>query len=92
MGTLLDTIGFITNLPHDLVESFKCTLEEVEDADIVLHVRDISHPNTQDQKETVLEVLKEIGFEQSFYTKRMVRKCFILTNILDRSMEQNRFS
>ena len=41
---MLDTIGFITDLPHDLVESFKCTLEEVADADIVLHVRDISHP------------------------------------------------
>jgi len=72
LGLLSDTIGFITNLPHDLVESFKCTLEEVQDADIVLHVRDISHPNTQDQKETVLEVLRELGFDQSFYTKKMV--------------------
>jgi len=73
LGLCLDTIGFITNLPHDLVESFKCTLEEVQDADIVLHVRDISHPNTEDQKETVLQVLRELGFDQSFYTKKMVK-------------------
>lgn len=69
---LLDTIGFITNLPHELVESFKTTLEEVQDADIVLHIRDISHPNTEEQKKTVLEVLKELGYDEAFYTKRMV--------------------
>lgn len=44
---LLDTVGFITNLPHELIESFKSTLEEVEHADLVLHVRDISHPHTE---------------------------------------------
>lgn len=69
---LLDTIGFITNLPHELVESFKSTLEEVLIADLVLHIRDISHPHTDDQKKTVLEVLKEINFDESFYTKKMV--------------------
>ena len=41
---MLDTIGFITDLPHDLVSSFKSTLEEVSNADLVLHIRDISHP------------------------------------------------
>jgi 50S ribosomal subunit-associated GTPase HflX len=41
---LLDTIGFISDLPHDLVESFKSTLDEVASADLVLHIRDISHP------------------------------------------------
>ena len=69
---LLDTIGFITNLPHELVESFKSTLEEVLIADLVLHIRDISHPHSDDQKKTVLEVLKEINFDESFYTKKMV--------------------
>ena len=44
----MDTIGFITNLPHFLIESFKSTLEEVEDADVVLHIRDISHPQTEE--------------------------------------------
>jgi len=73
MGILLDTIGFITNLPHDLIESFKCTLEEVQDADLVLHIRDINHPHTEDQKKTVLKVLKDLGFDETFYTRKMVK-------------------
>ncbi|CAD8145066.1 unnamed protein product [Paramecium octaurelia] len=69
---MLDTIGFITDLPHDLVESFKCTLEEVADADIVLHVRDISHPCSEQQKQVVLEVLQQLGFNEEFYSKKMI--------------------
>ena len=87
LGILLDTIGFITNLPHDLVESFKSTLEEVQDADIVLHIRDISHPNTEEQKNTVLEVLKELGYDEAFYTKRMVEVVNRKSNSIDRSLE-----
>ena len=45
-GIMLDTVGFITNLPHGLVESFKATLEEIHYADVLVHVRDISHPHT----------------------------------------------
>ena len=41
---LMDTVGFITNLPHALVDSFKATLEELHNADLIVHVRDISHP------------------------------------------------
>lgn len=41
---LMDTVGFITNLPHGLVDSFKATLEELHQADLIVHVRDISHP------------------------------------------------
>lgn len=41
---MLDTVGFITNLPHGLVQSFKTTLEEIHFADLLVHVRDISHP------------------------------------------------
>ncbi len=78
----MDTIGFITNLPHELVESFKSTLEEVLIADLVLHIRDISHPHSEDQKKTVLEVLKEIKFNESFYTKKMV--IFYLKLILNK--------
>ena len=44
MGLMLDTVGFITNLPHGLVESFKATLEEIHHVDLLVHVRDISHP------------------------------------------------
>ena len=43
---ILDTIGFISDLPHELISSFESTIDEVLDADLLLHVRDISHPNT----------------------------------------------
>ncbi len=60
---LSDTVGFIRKLPHTLVESFKSTLDEVLQADFLLHVIDISHPAFEDQREVVRETLKEIGVE-----------------------------
>ena len=58
---LADTIGFIRKLPHGLVESFKSTLDEVREADILLHVVDISHTGFEEQIETVNNTLKEIN-------------------------------
>src|ERR1700744_3336958 len=58
---LSDTVGFIRKLPHDLVECFKSTLDEVREADILVHVVDISHPGFEDQIRTVNETLKELG-------------------------------
>ena len=58
---LSDTVGFIRKLPHDLVEAFKATLEEVVEADLLLHVVDISHPQADEQIEAVNGVLAEIG-------------------------------
>lgn len=58
---LSDTVGFINKLPHQLVESFKSTLDEVREADILLHVVDISHPNYEEQVSVVKQTLKEIG-------------------------------
>ncbi|WP_319479319.1 GTPase HflX [uncultured Draconibacterium sp.] len=58
---LADTVGFIRKLPHGLVESFKSTLDEVREADILLHVVDISHPGFEEQIETVDSTLEEIG-------------------------------
>jgi GTPase len=58
---LADTVGFIRKLPHDLVESFKSTLDEVREADILVHVVDISHPGFEEQILTVNNTLKEIG-------------------------------
>ncbi len=58
---LSDTVGFIRKLPHQLVECFKSTLDEIREADILLHVVDISHPNFEDQINVVNETLKEIG-------------------------------
>jgi GTP-binding protein HflX len=57
---LSDTVGFISDLPHDLVAAFRATLEEVVGADIILHVRDISHPDTEAQKQDVLKVLRDL--------------------------------
>jgi GTP-binding protein HflX len=57
---LADTVGFIRKLPHDLVESFKSTLDEVREADVLVHVVDISHPGFEEQIETVNNTLKEI--------------------------------
>lgn len=57
---LTDTVGFIRKLPHHLIESFKSTLDEVREADLLLHVVDISHPNFEEQLEIVNQTLKEI--------------------------------
>lgn len=58
---LSDTVGFIADLPTDLVESFHATLEEVVEADIILHVRDITHPDTAAQKHDVEHVLEALN-------------------------------
>ena len=58
---LSDTVGFIRKLPHHLVESFKSTLDEVRESDILLHVVDISHPDFEAQMEVVNQTLAELG-------------------------------
>jgi len=60
---LTDTVGFIRKLPHGLVEAFKATLEEVVQADLLMHVVDVSHPRAEEQIQSVDAVLKEIGAE-----------------------------
>ena len=57
---ITDTVGFIRKLPHDLVEAFKATLEEVVTADLLLHVVDISHPQADEQIAAVNAVLEEL--------------------------------
>jgi GTP-binding protein HflX len=57
---LADTVGFIRKLPHQLVESFKSTLDEVREADVLMHILDISHPNFEDHFRVVNETLAEI--------------------------------
>jgi len=59
----IDTVGFIHKLPHDLVEAFKATLEEVKEADLLLHILDISNPKANEHLDAVYEVLKELGAE-----------------------------
>jgi GTP-binding protein HflX len=58
---LTDTVGFIRKLPHHLVASFRATLEEVREGDVLLHVVDVSHPQWEEQMDVVTEVLAELG-------------------------------
>lgn len=58
---LSDTVGFIRKLPHNLVESFKSTLDEVREADLLVHVVDISHPNFEEQYKVVQQTIAELG-------------------------------
>lgn len=62
-GILSDTVGFVSDLPTQLVAAFRATLEEVTAADLILHVRDIAHPDSEAQAADVTEVLREIGIE-----------------------------
>ena len=59
--TLADTVGFVRNLPHQLVEAFRSTLEEIADSDVVVHVVDASHPDPASQIATVRQVIAEVG-------------------------------
>ena len=67
---LSDTVGFISDLPHELVMAFRATLEEVIDADIIVHVRDISNPDNKEQRHDVIKVLESLGLENIEEDKR----------------------
>lgn len=60
---IVDTVGFVSRLPHDLIDAFKATLEEVKYADLIIHVIDASNDNSELQMNTTLDVLKELGVE-----------------------------
>ena len=62
--TMSDTVGFVRHLPHDLVDAFRSTLEEIGDSDLILHVVDGSHPDPEGQINAVREVLSEIGADR----------------------------
>ena len=72
---LSDTVGFIRKLPTQLVESFKSTLDEVREADILVHVVDISHPNFEEQITVVNKTLNDIGVKE--------KPCFMVFNKID---------
>jgi GTP-binding protein HflX len=67
---LSDTVGFIADLPHELVMAFRATLEEVLEAEIILHVIDVSNPRYKEQRQDVLNVLHELGLEKIESTSR----------------------
>lgn len=62
-AVITDTVGFIRHLPKDLLKAFKATLEEMEDADLLIHLVDISNPNFEKQMKVVEEILREIGLD-----------------------------
>ncbi|MHC8509434.1 MAG: GTPase HflX [Rhodospirillales bacterium] len=66
-----DTVGFISDLPHELVEAFRATLEEVEEADLVIHVRDAAHPDAGAQRADVIAVLNELITDQDNAAPRL---------------------
>lgn len=69
---LSDTVGFISNLPTQLVAAFRATLEEVCAADIILHIRDSAHPDSEKQAWEVENVLKELGLEDKIYNGSVI--------------------
>ncbi len=62
---LIDTVGFISDLPTSLIAAFRATLEDVLDADLIIHVRDVSHPESEAQRRDVEEVLAELGLDRA---------------------------
>jgi GTP-binding protein HflX len=78
---LSDTVGFIRKLPHHLIESFKSTLDEVREADILLHVVDVSHPQYEDQYKVVNQTLHDLGVPD--------KPVLTIFNKLDRYAELN---
>ena len=81
-----DTVGFISDLPHELVESFRATLEEVGEADLILHVRDIASPDTEAQAKDVEEVLKQIEIPEG--KTRRVLEVWNKTDLLDADLRE----
>jgi GTP-binding protein HflX len=76
-----DTVGFIRKLPHHLVESFKSTLDEVRESDVLIHVVDISHPQFEDHLKTVNQTLKELQVEE--------KQVMLVFNKIDLYRERN---
>ena len=77
---LSDTVGFISSLPTELVAAFRATLEEVLAADVVVHVRDITHPETEQQKTDVLAILEELGVGEDRTMIEVWNKADLLAN------------
>lgn len=88
---LSDTVGFVSDLPTMLIAAFRATLEEVLSADIVVHVRDISHPDTKAQKADVLQVLEALGLSEDAHRQFVeVLNKIDLLNPKERALLDNR--
>ena len=85
-----DTVGFIRNLPHDLIASFKSTLDEVREADVLLHVVDITNPEWEEQVEVVNNVLIDLGSSET-ETIMVFNKIDILKNTAELKILEKRY-
>ena len=85
---LSDTVGFISNLPHELVMAFRATLEEVLEADVIVHVIDVANPNYKEQRLDVLNVLHELGLSKIEFENRYI-EVFNKIDLLDTSEKKN---
>ena len=85
---LSDTVGFISNLPHELVMAFRATLEEVLEADVIVHVIDVANPNYKEQRLDVLNVLHELGLSKIEFEDRYV-EVFNKIDLLDVGEKKN---
>jgi len=86
-----DTVGFVSSLPTSLIAAFRATLEEVLEADLILHVRDISHPDSDAQNSDVLDVLEELGVEHDRLDKMVeVRNKIDLLSAEEQVTEEGR--
>ncbi len=86
-AVLSDTVGFISELPTMLVAAFRATLEEVEEADLILHVRDIADPDSDGQREDVLNVLRELGIDAEAAPERIL-EVWNKIDLLDKDARQ----
>jgi GTP-binding protein HflX len=85
-----DTVGFVKNLPHQLIESFKATLEETVNADLLVHIIDVSNPDVLNQIESVNKVLMELGCREKTVLE-VFNKVDIVKKISDFEMLQTLF-
>jgi GTP-binding protein HflX len=84
-----DTVGFLHNLPHNLIEAFKATLEEVVEADLLLHVLDVGHPKAFEHYKSVMAVLEELGVHEKPAITVLNKIDLIEDQTLLRSFEEN---
>ncbi|KAI4838259.1 GTP-binding protein [Plasmodium brasilianum] len=84
----IDLIGFIQNIPYSLYESFKISLDAIKNADIVIHVIDVSHPHKERQKKCVIDTLRKIGIADEFIQNNVVE----VWNKIDKLTEQQIFT
>lgn len=84
---LSDTVGFVSDLPTMLIAAFRATLEEVIEADLIIHVRDIAHPDSDAQRRDVYDVLKQLGIEPG--VERAIIEALNKADLLDESARSN---